>query len=57
MNQSIHNIDLVQYLAGPVASVFARTATLAHEMETEDTACAVLTYRNGALGRHPGRDE
>ncbi len=50
MNQSIHNIDLVQYLAGPVANVFALTATLAHEMETEDTACAVLTYRNGALG-------
>lgn len=50
MNQSIHNIDLVQYLAGPVQSVFGRTATLAHEMETEDTACAVLTYENGAMG-------
>ena len=50
MNQSIHNIDLVQYLAGPVERVMGRTATLAHEMETEDTASAVLTYRNGAMG-------
>lgn len=50
MNQSIHNIDLVQYLAGPVDSVIGRTATLAHDMETEDTACAVLSYRNGAIG-------
>ena len=50
MNQSIHNIDMVQWLVGPVDNVFARTATLAHDMETEDTACAVLTFKNGALG-------
>ena len=50
MNQAIHNIDLVQWLAGPVVSVVGRTTTLAHAMETEDTASAVLTYANGALG-------
>ncbi|CAN5780803.1 Gfo/Idh/MocA family oxidoreductase [soil metagenome] len=50
MNQAIHNIDLLQWLVGPVASVIGRTATLAHEMETEDTATAVLTFQNGALG-------
>jgi UDP-N-acetyl-2-amino-2-deoxyglucuronate dehydrogenase len=50
MNQAIHNIDLMQWLAGPVRSVFGRTATLAHQMETEDTASAVLTFENGALG-------
>lgn len=50
MNQSIHNIDLIQWLVGPVESLFARTATLAHDMETEDTASAVLTFQNGALG-------
>jgi predicted dehydrogenase len=50
MNQSIHQIDMLQWLAGPVESVFARAATLAHDMETEDTACAVLTFENGALG-------
>jgi UDP-N-acetyl-2-amino-2-deoxyglucuronate dehydrogenase len=50
MNQSIHNIDLLQWLAGPVKSIIGRTATLAHEMETEDTASALLTFENGALG-------
>jgi predicted dehydrogenase len=50
MNQSIHNIDLIQWLAGPVESVIGRTATLAHRMQTEDTASALLTFANGALG-------
>lgn len=50
MNQAIHNIDLLQWLMGPVASVIGHTATLAHQIETEDTASAVLTFQNGALG-------
>jgi UDP-N-acetyl-2-amino-2-deoxyglucuronate dehydrogenase len=50
MNQAIHNVDLVQWLAGPVTSVVGRTTTLAHEMETEDTMSALLTFANGALG-------
>jgi predicted dehydrogenase len=33
-----------------VANVFGCTATLAHEMQTEDTASAVLTFQSGALG-------
>lgn len=50
MNQSIHSIDLLQWLAGPVKCVTAKTKTLAHEMETEDTAAAILEFENGALG-------
>lgn len=50
INQSIHNIDVLQWLAGPVSSVYGRIATLGHEMEAEDTASAVLTFENGALG-------
>ncbi|WP_211278992.1 Gfo/Idh/MocA family protein [Sutcliffiella halmapala] len=51
MNQSIHTIDLLQYLMGPVESVFARKATLAHErMEVEDVAVATVSFKNGALG-------
>lgn len=50
MNQAIHNVDLVQWLAGPVSSVVGRTTTLAHQMETEDTMSALITYANGALG-------
>lgn len=55
MNQAIHNIDLLQWLVGPVSSVFGHTATLAHQrMETEDTASAVLTFQNGAVGMIQG---
>ncbi|HLX59012.1 MAG TPA: Gfo/Idh/MocA family oxidoreductase [Ktedonobacteraceae bacterium] len=50
MNQSIHSIDLLQWLMGPVKSVFAYTDTLAHHMETEDVAVAALRFANGALG-------
>ena len=82
MNQSIHGIDAVQWLAGaagaangvagsgaddgtadtaegtpranPVEEVFAYTDTRAHEgdiIEVEDTAVAVLRYRDGTLGQ------
>ncbi|WP_436663879.1 Gfo/Idh/MocA family protein [Alicyclobacillus acidoterrestris] len=51
MNQSIHTIDLLQYLMGPVESVHAHTATMAHErIEVEDVATAVVRFKNGALG-------
>lgn len=50
INQSIHNIDLLQWLVGPVRSVYAHIATLAHEMEAEDTASALLCFENGAMG-------
>src|SRR5207245_3738354 len=39
MNQAIHNVDLLQWLMGDVANVYAHTATLAHvRIEVEDTA-------------------
>jgi predicted dehydrogenase len=50
INQSIHSIDLLQWLMGPVKSIYAYTDTLAHRMETEDVAVAVLRFANGALG-------
>jgi UDP-N-acetyl-2-amino-2-deoxyglucuronate dehydrogenase len=50
MNQSIHMIDLLQYMMGPVDSLFAFSATLAHSIEVEDTAAAILQFRNNALG-------
>lgn len=50
MNQGIHTIDLLQWLMGPVKSIFAYTDTLAQRMETEDVAVAVLRFANGALG-------
>jgi UDP-N-acetyl-2-amino-2-deoxyglucuronate dehydrogenase len=50
MNQASHYVDLIQWLAGPVESVVAKTATLARQIETEDTGIAVLRFRSGALG-------
>jgi len=79
MNQSIHNIDALQWLMGfdpalsslspadnPVAEVFAYTGKLGHAedlIEVEDTAVALLKFKNGALGQllgatsmYPGKD-
>jgi UDP-N-acetyl-2-amino-2-deoxyglucuronate dehydrogenase len=51
MNQSIHTIDLLQWLAGPITEVHAFAGNLIHErIEVEDTAIAVVKYRSGAMG-------
>jgi len=51
INQSIHYVDLVQYIMGPVVEVSAYTGRLAHErIEVEDTAVAALRFASGALG-------
>lgn len=51
MNQSIHAIDLIRWLMGPVREVSAFTDTLAHErIDVEDTAVACLRFESGALG-------
>ena len=51
MNQGIHTVDLMQYLAGDVSSLSAYTALLTHEnIEVEDTASIALKFTSGALG-------
>ena len=50
MNQASHYIDLLDWLIGPVESVMAYTATLARDIEVEDTGVAALRWRSGALG-------
>jgi predicted dehydrogenase len=50
MNQGVHTMDVLQWLVGGVASVFAHTATGAHEIETEDVAVAALKFNCGAIG-------
>ncbi|NLF15209.1 MAG: Gfo/Idh/MocA family oxidoreductase [Anaerolineaceae bacterium] len=54
MNQSIHHLDALQWFMGPVASVYAYTATLAHTMESEDVGVAVVRFRSGALATVEG---
>jgi predicted dehydrogenase len=65
MNQSIHGVDAVQWLASatmpglkpnenPVEQVFGFIAQRGHSpdlIEVEDTAVAVLKFRSGALGQ------
>lgn len=50
MNQGIHGIDLLLHVIGPVKSVYARAATLARDIEVEDTMAAVVEFVNGAMG-------
>jgi UDP-N-acetyl-2-amino-2-deoxyglucuronate dehydrogenase len=51
MNQGVHTVDLLQWLAGGVSSLYAQTRTAAHErMEVEDIAVAALTFASGAVG-------
>jgi predicted dehydrogenase len=46
---AIHNHDLMLWLMGPVASVFARTTTRVNPVEVEDCAVASLVLQSGAL--------
>ncbi len=49
MNQASHYVDMVDWLVGPVDNVHAYTATLARDIEAEDTGVMSLRLRNGAL--------
>lgn len=51
MNQGIHGVDLLQWLAGMPETISAFTTRRVHQsIEVEDTAVASLRFANGALG-------
>ncbi len=52
INQAIHSIDMMQWLAGRVRTVSGRWANLTHQgvIEAEDVASAWLEFESGALG-------
>jgi UDP-N-acetyl-2-amino-2-deoxyglucuronate dehydrogenase len=51
MNQAIHQVDLLLWLAGPVRQVFGAWQLGArHDIESEDMVSAVLRYASGATG-------
>lgn len=50
MNQASHYIDMVQWFGGPIAEVKSITATLARNIEAEDTGSAIIRFQNGAIG-------
>ena len=51
VNQAPHQLDILQWLMGPVLEVTAYWENLNHQyIEVEDTAVASLRFANGALG-------
>lgn len=51
INQSVHTLDLLYYLGGPVAGLKASVSQiLDYGIEVEDTVSARLTYESGAYG-------
>ncbi len=51
MNQGVHYADQLRWAMGPVKSVAATMATLAHErIEVEDVVSATIEFTSGAVG-------
>jgi predicted dehydrogenase len=51
INQAIHQVDLIRWLAGPVQQVSAdwQLGTV-HSIESEDVVNAILRFQSGATG-------
>lgn len=51
VNQAPHQLDLLQWYLGPIDELFGYWENLNHPyIEVEDTAVAVIKFKNGALG-------
>ena len=50
MNQTVHWVDILQWLMGPVESVVGQTGIFNHKIETEDLGMAMLRFKSGAYG-------
>lgn len=51
LTQTTHQLDLFQWLMGPIEELFGYWGNLNHPyVEVEDTAVAVVRFRSGALG-------
>ncbi|HME55897.1 MAG TPA: Gfo/Idh/MocA family oxidoreductase [Candidatus Lokiarchaeia archaeon] len=54
INQAVHDIDIFQYIVGPIKCLSAHVATIAKDhalIEVEDTVTACFTTQAGAVGR------
>jgi UDP-N-acetyl-2-amino-2-deoxyglucuronate dehydrogenase len=50
INQGIHGVDLLTWIAGPIRRVAGHARHLRHDIEADDTTMAVAEFESGALG-------
>ncbi|RPH99755.1 MAG: gfo/Idh/MocA family oxidoreductase [Calditrichaeota bacterium] len=51
VNQAPHQLDILQWMMGPIDELYGLWANLNHPyIQVEDTAVAVIQFKNGALG-------
>ena len=50
MNQGVHGIDILLWIMGEVKSVYAKCTHLVRDIPVEDTAVALLHFKNGVYG-------
>lgn len=48
INQSVHTLDIMQWLMGEVSSVFSTMNIVNHKIESEDMTASVVKFKNGA---------
>jgi len=49
-NQGVHFLDLLQWFMGDVKTVYGKSRTFSHEIETEDCSIGFLEFDSGAWG-------
>jgi UDP-N-acetyl-2-amino-2-deoxyglucuronate dehydrogenase len=54
MNQSVHYVDLMQWMAGDVDYLFGICSNAWHDIAVEDTASATIRFKNGTIGTLEG---
>ena len=51
VNQGIHYIDILRYLAGEIDEVHSLFARLGAKLEAEDTGVSIVKFKSGGLGQ------
>jgi UDP-N-acetyl-2-amino-2-deoxyglucuronate dehydrogenase len=54
MNQGVHLVDILQWVMGPVETLFSFADHLARNIEVEDTTVSALRFKSGAFGTLEG---
>lgn len=54
MNQGVHLVDQLQWIMGPVDTLFSFADHLARDIEVEDTTVSALKFKSGAFGTLEG---